>query len=102
MKTLILDSRYNMRFQTFTATFFDCSLFNTLHSHSQHTLSLLFTDGIIPHQTVWPVKLLYKSDRDDPANLYCVPNVKVAGCITCTYTPSTFVTLRIILVQVIV
>jgi GR25 family glycosyltransferase involved in LPS biosynthesis len=33
--------------------------------------------GSIPYITQWPLSLLYKSNHDDPANIYCTPNNKI-------------------------
>lgn len=33
--------------------------------------------GNIPYITQWPLSLLYKSNHDDPANIYCTPNNKI-------------------------
>jgi hypothetical protein len=37
----------------------------------------LSSTGNIPYITKWPLSLLYKSNHDDPANIYCTPNSKI-------------------------
>lgn len=34
-------------------------------------------DGREPHITSWPLKIFYKSNVDDPSNIYCSPNPRV-------------------------
>ena len=34
-------------------------------------------DGREPHITSWPLKIFYKSNVDDPSNIYCSPNSRV-------------------------
>lgn len=34
-------------------------------------------DGREPHKTMWPLKMFYKSNVDDPSNAYCSPNPRV-------------------------
>ena len=34
-------------------------------------------DGREAHKTAWPLKIFYKSNVDDPSNIYCSPNPRV-------------------------
>jgi len=34
-------------------------------------------DGREAHKTAWPLKIFYKSNIDDPSNIYCSPNPRV-------------------------
>ena len=34
-------------------------------------------DGREPHKTMWPLKMFYKSNVDDPSNMYCSPNPRL-------------------------
>ena len=46
---------------------------------------LLAPSGGQPYTTPWILKFLYKSDIDDPYNIYCSPNIKLLPMDIYTY-----------------
>ena len=51
-------------------------------------------EGECPYVTNWPLKLLFKSNRDDPSNIYCAPNNKITASDLTQYYKNDF-TVRI-------
>ena len=51
-------------------------------------------EGECPYVTNWPLKLLFKSNRDDPSNIYCAPNGKLTASDLSQYYKNDF-TVRI-------
>ena len=51
-------------------------------------------EGECPYVTNWPLKLLFKSNRDDPSNIYCAPNDKLTASDLSQYYKNDF-TVRI-------
>ena len=47
-------------------------------------------DGGNPYVTYWPMKLLFKSNRDDPSNIYCAPNNKISVAALAYYYSNQF------------